>query len=83
MKLLWRLFGFFRVFYLGVLYEHHLLNHHGCPWCGHEFEVYENLEVVNAGSVAGTPDHPAGHWIEGIQTCPRCDYKFPVSDSGP
>lgn len=58
---------------------HYALN---CPHCAFDgFDMYYDpwFECTNGG----TSSTQAGvvHWFEGIQTCPRCRYKWHVSDS--
>jgi hypothetical protein len=54
-----------------------------CPWCNFSnFEMYEKPWIeYTAGGSSYVPGEPTIHWFEGIQTCPRCRYKWYVQDS--
>jgi len=53
-----------------------------CPHCGYDFDWYEDpwFECSDDGSYA-IPGEYTTHWWKGIQTCPRCRYKWEVYES--
>lgn len=79
----WRAVGPFMTFWPRVL---GLIEHvpSYCPWCGFDdFDPHTNdeerglrYEVTRSGSY---PDWDGTrHWVEGIQHCPRCRYRWRV-----
>lgn len=54
-----------------------------CPHCGYDgFDFYEKpYFVATRSGLSYVPGEPPSHWFEGVQSCPRCDYEWDVSDS--
>lgn len=42
--------------------------------CGDFYEV--GFEVIASGKEPSTPLAHGSYWVEGVQTCPRCLYRF-------
>ncbi|HXV41903.1 MAG TPA: hypothetical protein VEC96_02475 [Anaerolineae bacterium] len=54
-----------------------------CPWCNYDgFDWMKRPWFEpTGGGISYVPGEPTVHWGEGIQTCPRCRYKWFVQGS--
>lgn len=53
-----------------------------CPHCNYNLDgiLYEDPYFVPVdGGPTYNPYEPSDYWVEGIQTCPECNYTFEVS----